>query len=39
MIIEAFYPEYTKQAGFINCTDAKNKDIFCLSGELGFGKN
>ncbi len=38
MIIEAFSPEDTKQAGFMIGTEAKKKDIFCLTGDLGVGK-
>lgn len=38
MIIEAFSPNDTKQAGFLLGTEARKKDIFCLIGDLGTGK-
>ena len=38
MTIEAFSPEDTQQAGLMFGTEAKKKDIFCLTGDLGVGK-
>ena len=38
MIIEAFSPEDTRQAGLLLGTEAKKKDVFCLTGDLGVGK-
>ncbi len=38
MIIEAFSPEDTQQAGLLLGTEAKRKDVFCLTGDLGVGK-
>ena len=38
MIIEAFSSDDTKQAGFLLGTEARKKDIFCLTGDLGAGK-
>ncbi len=38
MIIEAFSPEDTQQAGLMLGTEAKKRDVFCLTGDLGVGK-
>ncbi len=38
MIIEAFSPEDTEQAGFMLGTETQRNDIFCLVGDLGTGK-
>ena len=38
MIIEAFSPEDTQQAGLMLGTEAKRRDVFCLTGDLGVGK-
>ena len=38
MIIEAFSPEDTRQAGLLLGTEAKKKDVFWLTGDLGVGK-
>ncbi len=38
MIIEAFSADDTEQAGLLLGTEAKKKDIFCLTGDLGVGK-
>ncbi len=38
MIIEAFSPEDTQQAGLLLGTEAKRTDVFCLTGDLGVGK-
>ena len=38
MIIESFSSDDTKHAGLLIGTEAKRKDIFCLTGDLGAGK-
>ncbi len=38
MIIETFSTDDTEQAGLLLGTEARKKDIFCLTGDLGAGK-
>lgn len=38
MIIETFSADDTMQAGILLGTEAKKKDVFCITGDLGVGK-